>query len=63
MTDVAAAPGRDDARALQAKLYREIGVSAVAAALLSAPEPESAPCRLELDQANDTAQAVQTLAA
>lgn len=41
MTDTADAPRREDARALQAKLYREIGIAAVSAALLctTAPEP------------------------
>ena len=32
---------REDARSLQAKLYREIGISAVAAALRFTTQPES----------------------
>lgn len=42
MTDTADAPRREDARALQAKLYREIGIAAVSAALLSTTPPPSA---------------------
>ena len=41
MTD--AAPRREDARDLQAKLYREIGISAVAAALRFTTQPDPAP--------------------
>jgi hypothetical protein len=42
MTDATnAAPRREDARDLQAKLYREIGVSAVAAALMFTTKPDS----------------------
>lgn len=63
MTDTSAAQGRDDARALQAKLYREIGVSAVAAALLSTPEPESAPRPPAVDEAREMPQVAQTRAA
>ncbi len=37
------APRREDARDLQAKLYREIGISAVAAALRFTTQPEPAP--------------------
>lgn len=62
MTD-AAAQGRDDARALQAKLYREIGVSAVAAALLSIPEPESAPRPPAVDKTDEMPHVAQTRAA
>ncbi len=46
----AAAPHKhEDARSLQAALYREIGISAVAAALrfTTQPEPAAAPRRLE----------------
>ena len=47
MTDTRAAPRRGEARALQIKLYREIGVAAVAAALLAPAQPEASPevCR------------------
>ena len=34
---------REDARELQAKLYREIGISAVAAALRFTTQPDPAP--------------------
>ena len=37
------APRRADARDLQAKLYREIGISAVAAALRFTTQPDPAP--------------------
>ena len=37
------APRREDARDLQAKLYREIGISAVAAALHFTTQPDPAP--------------------
>ena len=37
------APRREDARDLQAKLYREIGISAVAAALRFTTQPDPAP--------------------
>lgn len=36
----AASSHREDARALQAKLYREIGISAVAAALRFTTQPD-----------------------
>ena len=36
-------PRREDARDLQAKLYREIGISAVAAALHFTTQPDPAP--------------------
>ncbi len=36
------APRREDARDLQAKLYREIGISAVAAALRFTTQPDPA---------------------
>ena len=62
MTDTAA-QGRDDARALQAKLYREIGVSAVATALLSTPEPESAHRPPAVDKTDAMPQVARTRAA
>ncbi len=37
------APRREDARDLQAKLYRKIGISAVAAALRFTTQPDPAP--------------------
>lgn len=37
------APRREDARHLQSKLYREIGISAVAAALHFTTQPDPAP--------------------
>lgn len=45
MTDSHSAPLRQDARDLQARLYREIGISAVAAALrfTTQPDPVTAP--------------------
>ena len=49
MTD-AAAPRREDARDLQAKLYREIGISAVAAALRFTTQPDPAPRKRGLDR-------------
>lgn len=36
-------PRREDARDLQSKLYREIGISAVAAALHFTTQPDPAP--------------------
>ena len=53
MTD-AAAPRREDARALQAKLYREIGISAVAAALRFTTQPDPAPRKRGLDKPTET---------
>ena len=44
MTDISAsAPPRKDARDLQIQLYREIGISAVAAARRVPPQPEPGP--------------------
>ena len=65
MTDATnAAPRREDARDLQAKLYREIGVSAVAAALLFTTKPDPFPrSGTEMDKARETSHPVQTRAA
>ena len=44
MTDISAsAPPRKDARDLQIQLYREIGISAVAAALRFTTQPDPRP--------------------
>ena len=43
-------PHREDARALQAKLYREIGISAVAAALRFTTQPDPALRQRGLDK-------------
>lgn len=40
----------EDARELQAKLYREIGISAVAAALLFTTRPDPAPRAAVVDE-------------
>ena len=53
MTD-AAAPRREDARDLQAKLYREIGISAVAAALRFTTQPDPAPRKRGLERPAET---------
>ncbi|MGI3902561.1 MAG: hypothetical protein ACRYGP_16465 [Janthinobacterium lividum] len=56
MTDaINAAPRREDARDLQAKLYREIGVSAVAAALMFTTKPDSLVRSATVDKPADKA--------
>lgn len=50
---VKAAPRREDARDLQAKLYREIGISAVAAALRFTTQPEPAARPPGVEKATD----------
>ena len=54
---------REDARDLQARLYREIGISAVAAALRSATQADPAPRAgngAGVDQADAEPQAAKT---
>ncbi len=64
MTDAkTAAPRREDARDLQAKLYREIGVSAVAAALLFTTKPDPAPRAAGVDKPGAKPHVAQTRAA
>ena len=64
MTDAPnAAPRREDARDLQAKLYREIGVSAVAAALMFITKPDSLVRSTAVDKPVDKAHFAQTRAA
>ena len=58
------APRREDARDLQAKLYREIGISAVAAALRFTVQPDPEPrAQGGLDKAAPTAQVAKGRAA
>ena len=58
------APRREDARDLQAKLYREIGISAVAAALRFTTQPDPAPrAPAGLDKAAPKAQGTTARAA
>ena len=64
MTDTADAPRREDARALQAKLYREIGIAAVSAALLSTtPPPPAADAASRAEAPDARTKAVRTRAA
>ena len=50
MTEIATSPKPEHARDLQAKLYREIGISAVAAALrfTTQPDPVTRPRRIDV---------------
>ncbi|RYC31658.1 hypothetical protein D3273_12320 [Lichenibacterium minor] len=58
------APRREDARDLQAKLYREIGISAVAAALRFTTQPDPAPqAQAGLDRTAATSPVVKARAA
>ncbi len=58
------APRREDARDLQAKLYREIGISAVAAALHFTTQPDPAPrAAVVLDKADPKPQVAKARAA
>ncbi len=60
-TNDTAPPMREDARALQVKLYREIGISAVAAALRFTRQPD--PYRRALDKPAEAPQETRTRAA
>ena len=57
-------PRREDARDLQAKLYREIGISAVAAALRFTTQPDPAPgAPIGVDKAAEKPQVAKARAA
>lgn len=63
MTDTHSASPRQDARDLQARLYREIGISAVAAALRFTTQPDPAPAPRGVDKPADRPHLARTRAA
>jgi hypothetical protein len=63
MTDTPSAPLRQDARDLQARLYREIGISAVAAALRFTTQPDPAAPARGVDKAAEKPHFARTRAA
>lgn len=63
MTDTHSAPTRQDARDLQARLYREIGISAVAAALRFTTQPDPAASPRGVDKPDEKPHVARTRAA
>lgn len=63
MTDINSASPRQDARDLQARLYREIGISAVAAALRFTTQPDVPATPRGVDKPAEKAQLARTRAA
>ena len=63
MTDNQPAAARQDARNLQARLYREIGISAVAAALRFTTQPDPATAPLGVDKPAEKPHLARTRAA